>query len=171
MQEKHFYPLYKQFDRKFFGKLRLAIKNNYKFTGDQEDKRLFVKYLIYYQLNSKDYRQNLKIVNKQLKPITDIKKINRWIEKVKFNKDTSWAIFSIDKDLIKLAKKFYRSKTKLISAGKDYNEFILRYLVSLWLAGWQAPLYPLLIEMQTGKIDLKKLNKILSLFDLTKIFN
>lgn len=171
LSQKFFYPLYHDFDKRLFLKLKKAIKNKHQFIGTKKDKIFFIQCLFYYQLLNKDYRQQLKIIYKNLKPKTDILKINKLIKNIDFKKNLSWVIWKNEKEMVELTNKFWKNKKiKLIGTDKQFNEFILRYLISVWLIDWSAPLYALLIETKKSIINLKNCNKILSYWDFTNIF-
>ena len=172
LSQKFFYPLYHNFDQKLFLKLKKAVKNKYEFIGSEKDKIFFIQCLFYYQLLNKNYRQQLKIIYKNLEPKTNLAEINQLTKKTTFKKDFSWVNWKTEKEMIKLVNKFWKDKKiKLIGTNQQFNEFILKYLVSIWLVDWSAPLYALLIETKKGTINLKNCNKILSYWDFTDIFN
>ncbi len=171
LSQKFFYPLYYDFDKRLFLKLKKGVKNKYQFIGTKKDKIFFIQCIFYYQLLNKDYRQQLKIISKNLKLKTDISNINKSIKNINFKKDFSWVVWKYEKEMAELASKFWKNrKIKLIGTDKQFNEFILRYLISIWLIDWSAPLYALLIETKSGTINLKNCNKILSYWDFTNIF-
>ena len=117
-----------------------------------------------------DYRRPLQTVKKHLAKKTDLKTINKEIKSMDFKIDYSWAIRGRDKDMGQLAKKFFKSNPKIIGTDKEFNEFILRYLLSIWLIDWEGPLYALLLSTKNNIINLKELNDILALWDFTEIF-
>ncbi len=171
LSQKFFYPLYHTFEQKLFVKLLGAVKKNYKFIGSDEEKIFFVKTLFYYQLINKDYRKHLHIIYRNLSPKTNIGKINELTRKIEFEKDLSWITWLFEKDMVKLVNKFWcRKKIKFVGNDAQFNEFILRYLVSIWLVGWAGPLYALLIATRDEEMDFKECNKILSLWDFTGVF-
>ena len=171
ISQKFFYPLYYYFDKKFFRKLNKAVREEYTFFGSEEDKVFFVKSLFYYQLINKKYRKSLKIIDDHLKPQTDIKKINQLIRLTEFKEDLSWVNWLNEKEMIKLVKKFWKRKQiKIVGTDKQFDEFILRYLISVWLVDWAAPLFALLRSTKDRVIDLEECNQIISFWDFTKIF-
>ncbi len=170
MDEKLFYPLYKDFDKKFFRRLKFAVKNKYEFLGNDDEKSQFFTDLVVLQL-IKDYRKHLEIVDKNLSINTSIERINEETKHINFDFDTSWVSFKHEQEIINLAKKMPVKKFVLDGTVQGFNEFVLRYLFSIWLVDWQGPLYAILKYIENKKtIELKELNKILKLWDFTKIF-
>lgn len=169
LTQKFFYPLYKSFDTNFFASLQKAIKDKYSFIGDDRDKVFFAKSLLCLQM-IKDYRAPLRTIKKNLAKKTDLKNINADIEASKFELDYSWAVWGHEKEMGRLAKKLLGSNLKIVGTDKEFDEFVLRYLISIWLVDWEGPLYALLVSTKNGKADLKEMNKILALWDFTKIF-
>lgn len=171
ISQKFFYPLYKDFEKKHFARLLDAVKKKYEFIGRKDDKIFFIKSLLYYQLITKDYRKILVILDRHLLPRTDIAKINDLIKQTKFETDLSWVIWRYEKEMIKLVKKLWQRKNmEIVGNDSQFNEFILRYLVSIWLVDWAGPCFAILKITEGGVLDLEKANKVLSLWDFTKIF-
>ena len=168
--QKFFYPLIDKFDRNFFASLKKAIKGHYNFVGTDAEKVFFVKSLLCFQM-LKDYRAPLRAINDNLTKKTDLKVINDAIKSNKFVIDYSWAVWTRDKEMGRLAKKLFSSPLKLIGTDKEFDEFVSRYLISIWLIDWEGPLYALLQSTKSGKANLDELNKILSLWDFTKNFS
>jgi len=169
LTQNFFYPLIDKFDRNFFASLQKAVKENYVFVGTDEEKVFFVKSLLCFQM-LKDYRAPLYAINDNLTKKTSIKVINDIIKSKEFAIDYSWAVWTRDKDMGRLAKKLFSSPLKIVGTDEEFNEFVLRYLTSIWLVDWEGPLYALLQSTKNGKANLNELNKILSLWDFTKIF-
>lgn len=157
------------FDRIFFVSLKKAIKDKYSFVGSNAEKVFFVKSLLCFQM-IKDYRAPLRAINDNLTKKTDLKVINDTISSNGFVIDYSWAVWTRDKEMGRLAKKLFSSPLKIVSTDKEFDEFVLRYLISIWLVDWEGPLYALLQSTKSGKANLSELNKILDLWDFTKIF-
>ncbi len=171
LTQEFFYPLYKDFDQKYFAKLVDAVKNEYEFTGSKGEKIFFLKSLFYYQLITKDYRKLLIILDENLSSKTDIAKINNLIRESKFETDLSWIKWLYEKEMIKLVNKLWRSKNlKFVGDDLQFNEFILRYLVSIWLVDWAGPCFAILRATENEIFNLKECNEILNLWDFTKIF-
>lgn len=172
MRDEYFYPLYEQLDKDFFNKLKFAVKEGFAFRGSDEDKQKFVKDLLVLQL-IKDYRKHLRIIWKYFDRDVDVAAINREASAINFGFDASWVFFKAEKELILLGKKLTKMDLKFEGSDKKFNEFVLRYLISIWLVDWSGPLYVILkkIEEDEGIVDLRELNKILSLWDFTGIFN
>jgi hypothetical protein len=172
MMDKYFYPLYEKFDKDFFNKLKLAVQSDFAFHGGQSDKGKFVKDLLILQL-IKDYRKHLKIICKHLDKKTDINLINGGTSKINFSFDTSWVDFKIEKEMISMAKRLKNADLTFKGSDKKFNEFVLRYLLTIWLADWIGPLYAILKKTENDKyiFDLRELNKLLSLWDFTGIFD
>ena len=158
-----------EFDRIFFASLKKAVKNHYNFIGTNDEKVFFVKSLLCFQM-LKDYRAPLHAINDNLTKKTILKVINDAIKSNKFVIDYSWAVWTRDKEMGRLAKKLFSSPLKIVGTDEKFNEFVLRYLISIWLVDWEGPLYALLQSTKDGKANLDELNKILSLWDFTKIF-
>ena len=167
--QKFFYPLIDKFDRGFFASLQKAVKGKYAFIGDDNEKSFFVKSLLCLQM-LKDYRTPLHIINENLTKKTDLKTINDAIKLRGFVIYYSWAIWARDKKMGQLAKKLFSSPFKIIGSTQQFDVFVLRYLISIWLVDWEGPLYALLQSTKNGKENLNELNKILGLWDFTKIF-
>jgi len=167
--QKFFYPLIDEFDRIFFASLKKAVKERYSFVGDDDEKVFFVKSILCFQM-FKDYRVPLYTINDNLSKKTNLKAINNIIKSKEFVIDYSWAVWARDKDMGRLAKKLFSSPLEIIGTDEKFNEFVLRYLISIWLVDWEGPLYALLQSTKDGKANLVELNKILSLWDFTKIF-
>jgi hypothetical protein len=167
--QNFFYPLIDEFDRDFFTSLQKAVKGKYTFVGDDNEKVFFVKSLLCFQM-LKDYRTPLRAINENLTKKTDLKTINDAIKSKGFVIDYSWAVWTRDKEMGRLAKKLFSSPFKIIGSTQQFDEFVLRYLISIWLVDWEGPLYALLQSTKNGKANLNELNKILGLWDFTKIF-
>jgi len=167
--QKFFYPLVSAFDRDFFAILKKSIKDKYTFVGDNAEKVFFVKSLLCFQM-LKDYRAPLRTINDNLTKKTDLKAINDAIRAEEFIIDYSWAVWARDKEMGRLAKKLFDSPLKIIGSAGQFDEFVSRYLISIWLVDWEGPLYALLQSAKNGRANLKGLNKILALWDFTKIF-
>jgi hypothetical protein len=168
-QQNLFYPLIDKSDRNLFANLQKAIKGKYSFIGTKAEKVFFIKSLLCLQM-LKDYRAPLRAINDHLSEKTDLKVINDAVKSNKFVIDYSWAVWTRDKEMGRLAKKLFKSPLKIIGTDREFDEFVLRYLVSIWLVAWEGPLYALLQSTKNGRVDLKELNKIMSLWDFTKIF-
>ena len=169
LTQNFFYPLIDEFDRSFFANLQKAVKERYTFVGDDKEKVFFVKSLLCFQM-LKNYRAPLYAINDNLTKKTSLKSINDIIRSKEFVIDYSWAVWTRDKDMGRLAKKLFSSPFKIVGTDEEFNEFVLRYLISIWLVDWEGPLYALLQSTKDGKANLSELNKILSLWDFTKIF-
>ncbi len=169
LSQKFFYPLYDQFDKDFFQKLILAVNEKYNFVGTLEDKRFFLKGLLCYQM-LKDYRKPLFAVEKNLSKQTEIAKINNETKDMDFSLDFSWMVWTRDKEMGEIVKKIFNSDLEIIGNDQDYDEFILRYLISIWLIDWEGPLYVISKSVEEGVVKLRELNEILALWDFTKIF-
>ena len=169
LTQKFFYPLYKQFEKDFFASLLNAINENYSFIGNEEDKVFFVKCLLCLQM-IKDYRAPLESIKENLSKKTDLKIINDAIKSKEFIIDYSWAVWTHEKEMGRLAKNLFSSPLEIIGTNEEFNEFVLRYLISIWLVDWEGPLYALLQSTKDGKVNLDELNTIISLWDFIKIF-
>lgn len=167
--QNFFYPLIDTFDKNFFASLKKAVKGKYNFVGTDTEKAFFVKSLLCFQM-LKDYRAPLRAINDNLTKKTSLIIINDAIKSSKFVIDYSWAVWTRDKDMGRLAKKLFSSPLKIVGTDKEFDEFVLRYLISIWLVDWEGPLYALLQSTKNGKANLNELNKILALWDFTKIF-
>ena len=169
LSQKFFYPLFNTFDKDFFTSLKKAIKEKYTFIGNDDEKVFFVKSILCFQM-LKDYRAPLYSINDNLTKKTNLKIINDTIKSKDFVIDYSWAVWKRDKIIGRLAKKLFSSQLKIVGSDKEFDEFVFRYLISIWLVDWEGPIYAILQEIKNGKANLKELNKILSLWDFTKIF-
>lgn len=165
-----FYPLVDEFDRKFFQKLQVAVRDKYGFVGSAEDKTYFFKSLLCFQLN-KDYRSPILSVDKHLSMETDLASINRELKELKLEFDVSWMVWKRDKIMAELAQKLNARGVRPIGSNDDFNEFVLRYLVSIWLVDWEGPLYVILNAIGDNEPDLEELNKLLHFWDFTSIFD
>ena len=172
MDENFFYPLYKEFDNAFFSKLKVAVVKGVEFRGDDKEKERFIKDLLVLQL-IQDYRKHLKIVYKSMYGSdVNISKINQATDRLNFDFDTSWAVFKVEQELVKMGKNLLKHDLKLEGSNRRFNEFILRYLISVWLVDWIGPLYAILKMIETNKyiLNLREVNKLLALWDFTRIF-
>ena len=176
LTQKFFYPLYDKFDQNFFASLEKAVKLRYEFVGDNDEKVFFVKSLLCFQM-LKDYRAPLYPIHDNLTKKTDLKAINDALKSQGFSAGGSLAdkLLSVfqwkrDKEMGRLAKKFFKTNVKIIGTDNAFDEFVLRYLVSIWLVDWEGPLYAVLQSTKDGTVRLKELNEILALWDFTKIF-
>lgn len=167
--QKFFYPLVDAFNRNFFASLQKAVKGKYTFVGDDNEKVFFVKSLLCFQM-LRDYKAPLQAIYDNFTKKTDLKTINNAIKSKKFVIDYSWAVWTHEKEMGRLAKKLFSSPLKIMGSDQKFDEFVLRYLISIWLVDWEGPLYALLQSTKNGKANLNELNKILSLWDFTKIF-
>lgn len=170
LNESIFYPLYDDFDKDFFEKLKIAIKNKYSFKGDSEEKEYFIKTLLCLQM-LKDYRAPLEAIAQNIQEEIDLKTINDQIRSKDYAIDSSWAVWKRDKIMGELAKKLYDSEIKIVGTDEGFDEFVLRYLVSIWLVDWEGPLYAILQLTKSGKINLRELNGLLKLWDFTRLFD
>ena len=170
LNQDFFYPLFGWFDKDFFRNLQKAVKEKYRFIGENEDKIFFLKSLLCFQM-IKNYRIPLYAVKKYLKRETDLEKLNKEIKLMDFKIDHSWAVWLRDKKMGRLAKKFFKSRIRMIGTDEEFNEFVLRYLISIWLIDWEGPLYVLLQLTKKGIVNLHELNDVLSMWDFTKIFD
>ena len=170
MKQELFYPLYEDFDKKFFEKLKIAVDEKYEFVGSDNDKIFFTKCLFYYQLLVKDYRKLLEILYENLSEKTNIRHINEIVKTTAFDSDSSWLTWKSEREMVDLVEVFYESDVKIVGTDKQFDEFVLRYLVSVWLVDWQGPLYASLILTKDKVINLSEINKVLSLWDFTRIF-
>lgn len=169
LRQELFYPLIDNFDKSFFTSLQKAVKDKYTFMWDLDEKIFFLKWLLCFQM-LKDYRTPLYAIKDNLGENTDIKVINDIIKSKAFTIDYSWAVWNRDKDMGELVKRIFNSPLDIIGTNGEFNEFVLRYLISIWLVDWEWPLYALLQLTKGGEANLDKMNKILSLWDFTKIF-
>lgn len=176
LTQKFFYPLYDTFDENFFASLKEAVKLRYEFVGDNDEKVFFVKSLLCFQM-LKDYRVPLHPIQDNLTKKTNLKAINDALKSQGFSAGGSLAdkLLSVfqwkrDKEMGRLAKKFFKANVKIIGTSDQFNEFVLRYLISIWLVDWEGPLYAVLQSTKDGTVRLKELNDILALWDFTKIF-
>lgn len=169
LDQELFYPLYKDFDKEFFNHLLTAVREQYMFIGDEKDKEYFVKCLLCFQMN-RGYRAPLEIIRAHLTEKTELKIINAAVKSNNFAIEYSWATWLYDKEMGHFAESVFKSPLKIIGSDADFNEFVLRYLISIWLVSWEGALYALLRLTKDGDANLKEMNKVLALWDFTKIF-
>ncbi len=169
--ENLFYPLYKPFDKEMFGKLKKTVSEGCEFEGSNGDKQYFVKALLVFQLIH-DYRAQLEIVNRYLSKKVGLKQLNQEMQEFKFEIDRSWAVFKSQIEMIDNAKEVFSKDLTIMGNKFEYNEFVLRYLISIWLADWEGPLFAVLRKLKADNYTLKlnELNSLLSLWDFTSIF-
>ena len=167
--EKLFYPLFGQFEKKFFPKLKHAVAKGYHFEGSKKEKIFFFKTLLSLQM-LKDYRAPLVAIDNNLDSVTQLKSINDEIKRRNFQLDFSWVIWRHERMMARLARELLNREINLVGSSVDYNEFVLRYLVSIWLVDWEGPLYVLLQLTRFDNVNLRMLNKALALWDFTGIF-
>ena len=86
LNQEFFYPLFGWFDKDFFRNLQKAVKEKYRFIGDNDDKIFFLKSLLCFQM-IKNYRIPLYAVRKYLKSETDLEKLNKEIKSMDFKID------------------------------------------------------------------------------------
>ncbi len=168
--QKVFYPLIHKFDRDFFASIQRAVKEKYTFVGDDNEKIFFVKSLLCFQM-LRNYRVPLYAIKGNLAKKTELKIINSIIKTKNFKIDYSWAVWTRDKEMGRFAKKLFNSNLIIIGTNKEFDQFVLRYLISIWLVDWEGPLYVLLQLTKDGKANLDELSKALALWDFTKIFH
>lgn len=170
------YPLYKPFDKKVFtflvklGQGRISPK----IIGTKKEISEFIKLLIVTQ-KMKKYRLFRDIVLKdiQCKGIIDAQYLIEEGKKLKIPKgiDKSWAIFRQDQRLCILIDKLVKSMVEYIGNKNDIIEFISRFLLTQLLQDWRGPKMMVVKEsIKSGKVSLKKLNKLLRYWDFTGVF-
>jgi hypothetical protein len=169
-EETIFYPLKKDFEKEFFAELKHAVINRYQFIGDKAEKEYFIKCLLCLQMLN-DYRAPLISVKENLSAKTDLNKINSEIKKLDFEFDYSWAVWERDKEMGLLAENLFTSEVEIIGSDSEFNELVLRYLISIWLIDWEGPLYAILNSITKNRVELKELNELLKKWDFTLIFN
>ena len=170
------YPLYKPFDKKVF-KLLVELghgKINPKIIGTKKEISEFIKLLIVTQ-KMKKYRifRDIVLKNIQRKEIIDTKYLIGEGKTLKIPKgiDKSWAIFRQDQGLCILIDKLVKSKVEYAGNKNDIIEFISRYLLTQLLQDWRGPKMMVVKEsIKSGKVSLKKINKLLRHWDFTGIF-
>lgn len=164
------YPLYDDFDKDFFKKVLHAYENNFVFHGSESEKVYFIKSLLCFQMIN-DYRKPLLSIDKFLAKETNIMKINEEIRNLNFKVDYSWAIWKRDIIMGELAEILMNLSSSIVGTDEEFNEFVYRYLISIWLIDWEGPLFGLLSFTKDGVFDLKEMNEILTLWDFTNIFS
>lgn len=163
------YPLVDEFDRKFFNTLKIGITNKYRFIGDTEDKKYFLKSLFCFQL-IKDYRAPLIILNKYISEGTELVLVNKELKDLNLQLDFSWMVWKRDKIMGESLRQFFDKDIEIVGTDKEYDEFVLRYLVSIWLVDWEGPIFVISKLIENGKVNLSELNKVLNMWDFTKLF-
>jgi hypothetical protein len=165
-----FYPLYKEFDKEFFKSLLVGIEKKYSFIGSAEEKSIFFKNLLILQM-LKDYRSPILAIKEGLKQETEIKSLNQIIESQNYRLDYSWANWGHEKEMGRFAEDLISNTLTLKGNQEQYDELVLRYLLSIWLVDWEGPLYALLkITHRGGEHTIEDLIRILELWDFTGIF-
>lgn len=173
MNEQYFYPLYKEFDKNFFEQLKIAIEKQVQFKGSETDKQKFMKDLLMLQL-IRDYRKHLKIIYKFLdQPYIEIPQINELTKANDFAFNTKWVIFKVEKDIISMAKRLKNQDIQIDGSNRQFDEFVLRYLATIWLVDWTGPIYAILKLLNNKKyiFDPREANRLLVNWDFTNIFN
>lgn len=85
--------------------------------------------------------------------------------------DKSWAIFIQDKRLCELMDDLQNAKIQFIGNDYEASEFFARFLLSQLLQDWRGPLMAVLLEcLQDKEVKIAQLNKVLKMWDYTKIF-
>jgi len=156
MKEFYFYPLYKTKDRKYFKLLKLAVKERYHFIGNINEKIRFIKDILFLQL-IKDYHSPLDIVFQNFIKETNLSSINQLIQETEFALDFSWVSFKHEREILERAQAFDKAEIMLIEKDGSFDEFVLRYLISIWLADWQGPLFAILRSVEMVPSIWKKL--------------
>lgn len=167
--EELIYPLVDEFDRKFFNTLKIGIVNKYRFAGDIEDRKYFFKSLLCFQL-IKDYRAPLIILSKYISESTELALVNKELKDLNFQLDFSWMVWKRDKMMGESLRQFFDKDIEIVGTDKEYDEFVLRYLVSIWLVDWEGPLFVIANLVEQGGVNLSELNKVLDMWDFTKLF-
>jgi len=86
--------------------------------------------------------------------------------------DESWAIFTQDKRICELLDKFADMEIIFIGTTAEKLEFVKKYMLTQLLQDWRGPKLVVVIEaIECKQVNISELNKLLSLWDFTKIFS
>lgn len=170
------YPLYKESDKVLYSFLEKCGKSkNYpELVGSKNEINAFLKLLILSQ-KMKDYRKFRDItLNEFKKDKVNLSKVINKSKSLEISRgiDKSWAIFLQDKRLCELFDNFQDAKIEFQGTNDKIGEFVVRFLLSQLLQDWRGPLMAVLLEcLESKKVKVSKLNKLLKIWDYTKVFS
>jgi len=176
VNKEYFYPLYKDEDQSLFNLLAKNAQNMGELEFIEEDNEFstFMK-LFVYSGKMKDYRQFWNALRKSLeRGELNLKELIKYGEGLEIQRgiDESWAIFTQDKRICILLDEFYDSEIKFEGEGMDRKELFLRFWLSQLLQDWRGPKLVVMIKaLEENNVNVKQLNKVLSKWDFTGIFN
>jgi hypothetical protein len=169
------YPLYKDSDRIAYSLFENIGKSGKypEIIGTESEVNDFLKLMIVSQ-KSKNYRQFRDIAIEEIKSgridVPALLEKGKNLEYVK-GVDESWAIFQQDKRICELIDAFYDAKIKFEGKNREIAEFIIRFFLSQLLQDWRGPKMAVVLEcLNDKKVKVSKLNKLLKIWDYTKIF-
>lgn len=174
--QRYFYPLYKEQDKKLFDLLiNSANKNKFpEIKGGAEDLTTFVKLLISSQ-KMKDYRKFWdELINSYQSFVFDLDHLNDFGNKIEVIKgvDKSWAIFHQDKEICNEIDRVAELHIDRLTNSEMASEFITRFLLTQLLFDWRGPLLATCITIaESNEIDFANLNEILKTWDLTSVWS
>lgn len=170
---KYRYPLYEKWDRDCYNFIVKLVrqKRDLKILGKKEEINQFLKLLIQSQ-KMDNWRKFLKIVLKSIY----LKQINTTkILKQKFPIPKGygrWVIFREHKEISDFLDNFEKKNLQFIGNNKEIVEFVLRYILAQLLLEWKSSIYAMKeIIGNSLRIRLRLLNKVLSEFDYTNVFD
>lgn len=170
----YFYPLYEKWDKDTFKTLLNKAKNIGKIrviTNQNETNRFFRNVII--SQKSAKWRYFFKIILRHLKlNKLDLAKINKEAKDMPYKRGVDkWAFFEQDKELCRLVDIVSKQKTNFSGSSRNIAEFIIRYILAQLLQDWRGPkMALLLITKGKKKVKVTQINKILSTWDFTNIF-
>jgi len=169
---KYRYPLYDKWDRDCY---KLVVKLAHqkqipKILGTKDKMNEFLRLLVQSQ-KMDNWRNFLRIILKSLssKQI-DIPKILK--QKFRIPKGyENWVVRREHRELSNFLDRFGKEQLQFIGSDKETVEFILRFTLAQQLLDWKGSLLAIK-EVIDGKsqVTLKSLNKVLSEFDYTNVF-
>lgn len=173
--QRYFYPLYKEQDKKLFDLLIDSVHKN-KFPeikGGEQDLISFVKLLISSQ-KMKDYRKFWdELIESYQSGLLDLNHLNDFGNKLEITKgvDESWAVFHQDKEICNEIDRIVELNIQRIINPNLAGEFITRFLLTQLLFDWRGPLLATCLTIaESGEINFGHLNEILKTWDLAEIW-
>ena len=169
------YPLYRKFDEELYKKIeKLAKSKKYpKITGTQKDIDIFLKTMTRAQ-KMDHWRLFFEIIYDDLdNDVFNIKGINQKARNLEIKEGIpEWATLGHQKRMCLLNDKIGKQNISFIGTEEEIFEFILRFILSQLLISWETPLLAIFLEIEGEKrINVKKLNDLLKIWDYTKIFS
>jgi len=173
--QRYFYPLYKEQDKKLFDLLIDSVHKNKlpETKGGEEDLISFVKLLISSQ-KMKDYRKFWdELIESYQSGRLDLNHLNDFGNKLEITKgvDESWAIFHQDKEICNEIDRVAELDIDRLINFEMTGEFITRFLLTQLLFDWRGPLLATCLTIaESNEINFANLNEILKTWDLAEIW-